>query len=604
VSKALAIAFVAAVIAGCGSGRASEKARAAVGPAPSAASPAIDGEGDCTTLHVRAPDFDSMKAEDPKHRVPLPGFGMSVIWRATVSQDQGAVLLRDDRSGRTVQLADDPHHRGWLVEHRLIGPEPSSYGWLLRYAEEPDPCGEGLNAYDPRTLKRKWIYSTTGYWIYSTLRSGDHLILDMLPSAPGAPRRLVALDLASGRPAWTMSIEYNGSPSLFESIGGSLVARWGARDGFHVLVVDPVSGNVVFSHASPRNAQRFVVEGPQHIYETTGKGGTRLVSIDLRTGRPMWTIERYRKNEGLEAPNGACCAGSFVTDERIVVEDVGPPLRLRSFDLETGREHWSLELPKLVELSRASLHRRYWLLTDAQRPSERAEDPSAIVRAGYTVVDSENGRLMASLELAFRGSTDFPSYAADEHAAFFEIPLPGGRVGKRARTEAYAMPSGKRLWQGPVSQCDDYGESMFFPSGERLYACECDRVLRVYDRQGVVQASYGMKDCAVFSVENGELTEDGAPIPPSVFSEPARALEVTGTIRADPKAFSGWVQVGEKLVRADEHGTYTARVTARGWVLVQPKPPLGIEPEEVERYVVPPTVRKAFVPTLYAGWVH
>lgn len=474
--------------------------------------------------------------------------------------------------------------------------------WLFRHPEGVN-CAPAIEAYEPTQLALKWRHEpgVGDFTVVSALEREGVLManLEWGSGSDSRHQRLVALRVDDGGVLWQVDAATGGCQAEFDPVSQTVLHSCtdrktgpSGRFGSSWSVRDARSGQLRWQeHFSGGISRR---EGPPgHLVLVQSAATVRVIDVDLARGQPSWS-----RDFGALGPDAAsapaCCSGVFGLGDTLLVQDGAAPARLRRVDRETGEDLWQISLPRLADLQRSYAGGSILVLVDGVEPRCAVDDGPCSVDGGYHAIDARTGRLLASVaapRLAPELTQRAPAIGADASALFVEVAAPNGKGGFRSRIAAYQLPGGRRTWLARPAQCSSYVSPRVLLDAERVYACECDAVVRIYTRAGKLDGSWGVESCDDVRLEDGQLFVGDVDLTREHWTAPPAPLHVSGRIvfghPDDQAAFSGWVQIGERVVRPSASGWYSVDTFARGATLVQPLHKLNIRPQVDERYVPP-----------------
>jgi hypothetical protein len=473
--------------------------------------------------------------------------------------------------------------------------------WLFRQPQGVS-CRPAIEAYEPTQLGLKWRHEpgVGEFRVISALERDGVLMVNIEWGTGSDPRhqRLVALRVDDGGVLWQADAATGGCHVEFEPVSQAVLYSCAdakpepsGRIGSTWSVRDAPSGQLRWQqHFSGEVSRR---EGaPGHLVIVQSESTVRVTDIDLGRGRASWS-----RDFGALEPDGssahACCSGVFGLGDALLVQDGAAPARLRRVDRGTGKDLWQIDLPRPADVQRSYAGGSSLVLVDGAQPQCTADRPCS-VDGGYHALDARTGRLLARVDaprMAPQLTQRAPAIGVDASTLFVEVSAPDGKGGFRSRVAAHQLPGGRRTWLSRPAQCSSYASPRVLPDAERVYSCECDAVVRIYTRAGKLDGSWGVESCDDVRLEDGKLFIGDLHLTREHWTSPAAPLHVSGRIvfghSDDEAAFSGWVQIGERLVRPSASGWYSVDTVARGFTLVQPLHKLNTQPHVDERYVPP-----------------
>jgi outer membrane protein assembly factor BamB len=473
--------------------------------------------------------------------------------------------------------------------------------WLFRHTQGVN-CTPAVEAYEPTPLGLKWRHEpgVGEFRVLSALERDGVLIVNIEWGTGSDPRhqRLVALRVDDGVVLWqadastgSCHIEFEPASQSVLSLCSDTKPELSGRLGSSWSVRDARSGQLRWQqHFSGEVSRR---EGaPGHLVIVQSGSTVRVTDIDLGRGQASWSRD-FGALDPDRASAHACCSGVFGLGDTLLVQDGAAPARLRRLDRGTGKDLWQIDLPRSADVQRSHAGGSILVLVDGSQPQCTADRPCS-VDGGYHALDARTGRLLARVDaprMAPQLTERAPAIGADTSALFVEVSAPDGKGGFRSRIAAYQLPGGRRTWLSRPAQCSSQASPRVLVDAERVYSCECDAVVRVYTRAGKLDGSWGAESCDDLRLEDGKLFIGDLNLTREHWTTPPTPLHVSGRIvfghSDDEAAFSGWVQIGERLVRPSASGWYSVDTVARGFTLVQPLHKLNTRPQVDERYVPP-----------------
>ncbi|QOV91526.1 outer membrane protein assembly factor BamB family protein [Humisphaera borealis] len=196
--------------------------------------------------------------------------------------------------------------------------------------------------------------------------------------------RLFCLDLATGKPKWTYTIEagFEASPLVVNGkvfIGdlGGLFHCVSAEEGKKLWTFDTGSGQPI--HASAN------VFGNKLIF---GDDGANVICVNADDGKKVWQVETGDRVNAAPAIGGGL---AFIS---------GCDAKLRAIQIENGKEKFAVELQSLAPGSPALLPDRIILGTDGGRVLAIAADGSKIL---WTYENVKDGAMVYSSSAVSEG---------------------------------------------------------------------------------------------------------------------------------------------------------------------------------------------------------
>jgi len=197
-----------------------------------------------------------------------------------------------------------------------------------------------------------------------------------------ADSRLVALDLATGKPLWEHAVAASGlAPPVVDGEGGLLLSGGGV-----VTRLDAKTGVVAWA-APPDAFGRIVVAGGVVFYASLASTRPGLTALALEDGRELWsTAEGF----GLTVAAGEGLAVAVTGENRLV-----------AFELRDGAVRWSV--PVTSEVLDDVVVRAGLVYVAETGRGEDIGQRGSLVR----VLDTERGRLLGSIESPGTSFTPF-----------------------------------------------------------------------------------------------------------------------------------------------------------------------------------------------------
>lgn len=499
-------------------------------------------------------------------------------------------------------------------ENRALGPASSAWcwpstdqkhSWLFQQPTAGQACDPAVRAFDPLLLKEQWALrpGVGEFRVSQAFERAGVLLLNIEASGSETGSRstqVLAVNVSDGRLLWSSPragdadchVEHDAASqtvlalcSYWHPPSRMASGLWSAYE--------LQTGKLRWQRAIDAFAQRFGAPSGTLLFSVNRSAEIEVSSIDLTTGRTRWS-RRFAGAE-LKPTSDACCRGLLQLGGELIEQEGSMPARFRLLDAATGKDRWQTTLPRLVNTEHSFADGRKWILVEGDRTGCNDDQPCAERRV-YRVVDAGTGQRLADIELRVR-SPSFadraPALGSFADVVYFEEPTTDAKAGYRTHIVAYDLLGAKRAWQTASAQCARYEEPKVLADARYVYACECDSVLRVYTHKGALAGSWGVQHCAGVELDAGGMKADEQPVGPAEWSAPPHPLRVSGVVNfghpSDEEAFSGWVLVGQKLVRPDRAGRFSAHVLARGWTLVEPLPKLELLPQADDRHVPPAT---------------
>ncbi|HEX4412558.1 MAG TPA: PQQ-binding-like beta-propeller repeat protein [Lacipirellulaceae bacterium] len=300
--------------------------------------------------------------EGVEWKVDLPGRGTSTpaVW-------DDRIFVTSPIDGEDGVLCYDM--QGKELWRKKLGKErPGKHGNAT--GSNPSPATDGKNVvvyFKSGTLAcfsldglEKWKINLqdkygkdTLWWDLGTspLIYGDHVIVAVIQAEDAY---LVSFDINSGKEVWKTARQYDcpvecdqsySTPQIVKSDGKDVIVTWGAD---HLTGHDATDGKLLWecggfnpkdegnwrTIASPSvsNGVAIVPHGRGGLLTAVKVGG----SGDITKSAPLWSKEGKTTSADIPTP--------ITTDGKAyVLSDAG---HITCFDLQTGKEHWSADLPK------------------------------------------------------------------------------------------------------------------------------------------------------------------------------------------------------------------------------------------------------------------
>lgn len=204
-----------------------------------------------------------------------------------------------------------------------------------------------LHTIDLATGKPLWTYAHEGHDIQDFLLLGDTLVVSHLQGS-----LLSGLHLGSGDQKWTIGNDVDGMSPVYRA-GDTVLVTGDVRpvdpdssavvgNDCRVTCVVAATGEVRWSRVF-RECQSSDLTFADHLHLLAGN---QLVTVDLRTGRTLWSRDLAISSDVEEQPVNAVPVVSegavWIAGSTSAPGDAATP----GFDTATGRRAWSVRLPE------------------------------------------------------------------------------------------------------------------------------------------------------------------------------------------------------------------------------------------------------------------
>lgn len=311
----------------------------------------------------------------------------------------------------------------------------------------------------------------------------------------------------------------------------------------------------------------------------------QLLGLDLSSGRLLWQRLMPVVSES-RAKSLNAAVKSLGTNGQVLFEVASE--ELRALDPLTGTTLWTLPRPKLAVDEAAFGPRHTAFFVERAAASTRAHpqpcDGQARCLHELSVWDLDlRQELYRTPLFEFAGYIGVRHYQVQFQGRDLVLLEPVDIRGIRGfRVRVLAADSGAERFKAPAQPCGAAGEledAQLSGTDTAIQACGCDGVLRVLSRAtGQLEGSFSVGSCSSLAmhggrIAHGELTMNlpgfssgTAILQPGAFTAEERTVVVSGTVSVDGTGSekNRWVRVGSELFRANEQGSFTARVSGRG----------------------------------------
>ncbi len=256
-------------------------------------------------------------------RIDTPGWANRVEAVRNVG-DTRLVMFSSDEARRLVAIDQHTGRVRWIVDLSVSG-GATHMGGLIYVADE-----HILSCRDALTGDQRWTSQVEGH-IGQNVHMSHAAGVVIVQSTEAKRAYLSGLDGSTGQHLWTKEVQ--DSASLMDGSPAGIVL-YDDFESFGPRVLDPVSGQELWSHVEPREGCLFAEVTPDTVIAQDLGADGGIVSFDSRTGEERWSLPGTADHSIVALRDGVLIVRSH--------HGSGHGETIEAFDERSGRPLWRM----------------------------------------------------------------------------------------------------------------------------------------------------------------------------------------------------------------------------------------------------------------------